>query len=576
MYVSMLISTCCNSILQSARVPASMELSICIGVTEKSNTTLIPGLHRMFNDRVRTDVTFHVDGGQQISAHRIVLASQSEYFECLLYGKMKEGTSSEINLEGTPADAFRELLRYLYAGSISHLPLSTTLDLHLLADRFAVLSLKEMIELALKRALSTENVLYIYSHAHHLSESYLQQKCEDFVDNHAGDIVKDEAVKHVQKHILQTLLNRDTLLLENELLIFDAVWRWIQENGHSEAEVLLNCVRLTEIEREALETIVLPSGLYKKEQVVEAMKASPRVRTRGLVMENMELLHTKPTVLYSHHYLLDDLNNSYSLWHNLNFDVTEMTRPVSPQEPAELTIEFRNVVLVNKLMFSGFSGRGYEVTDRTDPFCYKIMVSIDGNTWEMVLDYSKIWCYGYQKLFFKKMAIRYLRILQNLGVHWCTYRLKSCQYVGPDIPFAIREGGVLAPTVPLSVLYTECLEKGKDKSLATLHLTFHQPYAATSISIGLRGMFLKDLDCNIKFTVSKQKRKRAYKVVGELREFNLKDNFELSVCFQERVITILNIDFSEIRIRSKDPPQPPPNNIDLLASDVQITCDQSA
>lgn len=52
-------------------------------------------------------------------AHRIVLASQSEYFECLLYGPMKEGRASEITLEDTPFDAFRELLKYAYSGCIS-------------------------------------------------------------------------------------------------------------------------------------------------------------------------------------------------------------------------------------------------------------------------------------------------------------------------------------------------------------------------------------------------------------------------------------------------------------------------
>ena len=58
-------------------------------------------------------------GRQKVHAHRVVLASQSEYFECLLYGPMKEGRASEITLEETPVDAFRELLKYAYSGCLS-------------------------------------------------------------------------------------------------------------------------------------------------------------------------------------------------------------------------------------------------------------------------------------------------------------------------------------------------------------------------------------------------------------------------------------------------------------------------
>ena len=75
----------------------------------------------MFNQQLHTDVTFLVgeEGQERVSAHRVVLASQSEYFDCLLYGPMKEGQASEITLQDTPAEAFRELVKFMYSGQIS-------------------------------------------------------------------------------------------------------------------------------------------------------------------------------------------------------------------------------------------------------------------------------------------------------------------------------------------------------------------------------------------------------------------------------------------------------------------------
>ena len=91
----------------------SVELDVC------HVTAPAAGLIKLLNDQLHTDVTFVVEGDQQVHAHRIILASQSEYFNCLLYGPMKEGRASEITLKETPAEAFRELLKFMYSGSVS-------------------------------------------------------------------------------------------------------------------------------------------------------------------------------------------------------------------------------------------------------------------------------------------------------------------------------------------------------------------------------------------------------------------------------------------------------------------------
>ena len=66
------------------------------------------------------DVTFVVEG-QPMPAHRLILASQSDYFDLLFYGKMREANSSdEMPLPNAPLEALRLLLEFMYSGCLDY------------------------------------------------------------------------------------------------------------------------------------------------------------------------------------------------------------------------------------------------------------------------------------------------------------------------------------------------------------------------------------------------------------------------------------------------------------------------
>ena len=66
-----------------------------------------------------TDVVFVV-GDREFHAHKMVLASESEYFKSLLYGKMKEATLKKIRLskDNVTPDAFEKILQFVYKKSL--------------------------------------------------------------------------------------------------------------------------------------------------------------------------------------------------------------------------------------------------------------------------------------------------------------------------------------------------------------------------------------------------------------------------------------------------------------------------
>ena len=99
---------CCST----AEVVVDHAKNIC----ENSAQLLTSGKH--------SDVTFIITGDWEadhhIPAHRVILASQSEYFDRLLFGEMREAhAGAEIMLPDTPLEAFKLLLKYAYSGEVA-------------------------------------------------------------------------------------------------------------------------------------------------------------------------------------------------------------------------------------------------------------------------------------------------------------------------------------------------------------------------------------------------------------------------------------------------------------------------
>ncbi|CAI8052521.1 BTB/POZ domain-containing protein 9, partial [Geodia barretti] len=431
-------------------------------------------LVKLFGRQLYTDVTFLVSG-QPVGAHRAVLASQSDYFDCLLYGPMIEGRASEITLKETPVEAFRELVRFVYSGSVAN----------------------------------------------------VKDKCEVFMDLHAGEVIASTALQQLPKENLKKLIARDTFMVE-EIQIFEAVRKWMETNGVRKegASELLECVRLTEMPQAELKAKVLPTGLFARARVLAAMgEGEPvEIATRGRTStsgDNINLFEGgDPRLTTCYNYILDLLpgrseesaticDYSFSLTFSANVD------------PAHLTVRFDNVYLVNQIMFDGYlpdvcKSPGDADRDNS-PFCYKMWVSRDGDLWTMVLDYSRLKCFSVQRLFFPKMAIRYVRILQSKGKENFKIHLQSCSYVGP-VPYNFRDNGVIAPFIPMTPDYRQHLKFSENRCTARLMITFTQPYSINSIRVELEGVEGK---ADVSVSVATENRNKAYSEIALLKTADL-------------------------------------------------------
>ena len=76
------------------------------------------GITDLWESKRHTDVTFLIQVAR-VPAHKIILASQSEYFDRLLFGEMREAHEDEIQLNDVDnVEAFQLLMNYAYSGCL--------------------------------------------------------------------------------------------------------------------------------------------------------------------------------------------------------------------------------------------------------------------------------------------------------------------------------------------------------------------------------------------------------------------------------------------------------------------------
>lgn len=155
---------------------------------------LAEDLGALLEGQEETDVTFKVEG-ENISAHRLILASRSPVFKTELFGQMIERNCKCIEIDDMKALVFRAMLHFMYTDFVPDIDVLVsggTLDMnmsaailyqHLLvaADRYALEGLKTLCVERLCRLISIETVVSSLSVAEQHNCNDLKKICLEFI-----------------------------------------------------------------------------------------------------------------------------------------------------------------------------------------------------------------------------------------------------------------------------------------------------------------------------------------------------------------------------------------------------------
>jgi len=234
------------------------------------NHELLSGVSAFYNNAELSDVVLCV-GEERYKSHRIVLSCMSQVFQRMLHNasNWNECKTTEIPLTEIPqcADKFGLFLQYIYTNRVP-LQDDNVKPLFLLADKYAVFSLRELCADYFQRHLSANNVLDVLSFAHNCQDAAesLFNRCLQFVAENAEEVMYTPGWQDLDQSILILIVQRDDLQIWNEIELFSAVLRWVNAVPKREQLVpqIFHLLRFPLICYELLTHLVEPNLIFQR------------------------------------------------------------------------------------------------------------------------------------------------------------------------------------------------------------------------------------------------------------------------------------------------------------------------
>ena len=138
-----------------------------------------------------TDVTI-VTSEKEFKAHKVVLASQSSFFETRLEERWTEHGGNQIEMRDVPAITMDTILTYMYTGKVVDIDKAAH-ELLPRADEYQLDGLKTLCEEALCKSLTAQSVIDILMMADTHNAPNLKQSCLTFIAKNISDVKKSSA-----------------------------------------------------------------------------------------------------------------------------------------------------------------------------------------------------------------------------------------------------------------------------------------------------------------------------------------------------------------------------------------------
>ena len=138
-----------------------------------------------------TDVTI-VTSEKEFKAHKVVLVSQSAFFETRLEERWTEHGGNRIEMRDVPAVTMDTILTYMYTGKVADIDKAAH-ELLPRADEYQLDGLKTLCEEALCKSLTAQSVIDILVMADTHNAPNLKQSCLTFIAKNISDVKKSSA-----------------------------------------------------------------------------------------------------------------------------------------------------------------------------------------------------------------------------------------------------------------------------------------------------------------------------------------------------------------------------------------------
>uniref|UniRef100_A0A8C6S5S7 Kelch-like family member 41b n=1 Tax=Neogobius melanostomus TaxID=47308 RepID=A0A8C6S5S7_9GOBI len=235
------------------------------------STLLQDGLKELLNENKFVDCTLKV-GDRCFPCHRLIMAACSPYFRELFFtedGKEVENTK-EVVLEDVNPTILDMVIKYLYSAEID-LTDDNVQDIIAVANRFQIPSVFTVCVNYLQKKISMSNCMAIFRIGLVLSCPRLAMAARNFIADRFEFLHKDEEFLKLAPHELFAVIGGDTLNVEREEMVFEALMSWVRHDKGNRVKILkdaFNCIRFR----------LLPEKyITEKVETDEIIKADPEL-----------------------------------------------------------------------------------------------------------------------------------------------------------------------------------------------------------------------------------------------------------------------------------------------------------
>ncbi|XP_052078674.1 BTB/POZ domain-containing protein 17-like isoform X1 [Mytilus californianus] len=202
----------------------------------KDERSFIENISKFYGQTDLRDITLNI-GDDSYSAHKFVLAKDSDVFRAMLYDdNWSKDNQTELALSETPEcrAVFDKFLRYFYTADIS-VTVESSVGILCLADKYCVTSLKNlctqyMIEKA--KSPKVKNALSWYAWSKALGLTELIQQCAQTIAWNTDTLLKLKEWPGMDFDFVSDLLRNEDLVLQNEYLLYESLLQWLFHESH--------------------------------------------------------------------------------------------------------------------------------------------------------------------------------------------------------------------------------------------------------------------------------------------------------------------------------------------------------
>ena len=384
---------------------------------------VLSNLESLYLNDEFSDITLSIDNSN-IPAHKVILASNSDYFRALLFCGLQESQSSKISLKCSNQELFKQLLKYVYTGkmNLNELTVQQILEIFQMSHEYNFKALNETISKHLISILSLKNVCTFYDLSNFYEIDELRTACLHFLDHNAEQVLKQENFLRLSKTNLKSILLRESFCA-SELNILMAVNRWIKANPDENGKVLYQQIRMNLIDLEQLIELIRPSELLNPDEILDLIYSTVKNKEkdyRCFTIPEVSIASEKFETKVIHGELEILGSKKRGNWNEVSrapeqddeaSDADEekeiehqkiVSNLIKPNEESCLLIQFKYPFKINliKMMLHHKDDRYYS---------YYIETSLDAENWTRVVDHTAYTCRSGQFLYFESQVVRYVK-----------------------------------------------------------------------------------------------------------------------------------------------------------------------